>query len=552
MPSIRTLSLLVVACVVVSGCSDGYRDVVGRRAVQVGTSSDINPQDPATLRDGGDLRLAISAFPANFNELNIDGNTANNASIIAPTLPGAFITKADGTLTLNTDYFTAAELTSSSPQVVTYTINPKAVWSDGTPITWEDLKAEVDACSGRDKRYLMASKAGFQRVQSVTEGVDDHQAVVTFDHPYAEWRGMFAGGMQPRSMTKDPEVFNSGQLNAPGPSAGPFVVSRVERSAQRILLTRNPRWWGRKPRLSSITFLVLDSSAVIPALQNSAIDAAGVGTLDDMVTADRTPGVVVRSAPAPTWYHLTFNGAPGSVLADEKLRLAICRGIDRQTIVNVVQHGLTDHPLPLDNHIYVVGQVGYQNNSAPAAYNPEEAGRDLDALGWRRHGAWREKDGRQLVIRDVLYDSPSGRQIALVAQQNLADVGVKLVLDVKAGNGFFNQHVSVGDFDIVQFGWMGNAFPLSALPQIYASDGEGNFGKIGNPAIDAKIDQTMSELDEGRARDLANQVDTMLWQEGFNLPLFQSPGDIAVRTDLANFGAPGLADVDYTAVGFMR
>ncbi len=552
MPSIRTLSLLVVASVVVSGCSDGYKDVVGRRAVQVGTSSDINPQDPATLRDGGDLRLAISAFPANFNELNIDGNTANVASIVAPTLPGAFITKADGTLTLNTDYFTAAELTSSSPQVVTYTINPKAVWSDGTPITWEDLKAEVDACSGRDKRYLMASKAGFQRVQSVTEGVDDHQAVVTFDHPYAEWRGMFAGGMQPRSMTSDPEVFNSGQLNAPGPSAGPFVVSRVERSAQRIVLTRNPRWWGRKPRLSSITFLVLDSSAVIPALQNSAIDAAGVGTLDDMVTADRTPGVVVRSAPAPTWYHLTFNGAPGSVLADEKLRLAICRGIDRQTIVNVVQHGLTDHPLPLDNHIYVVGQVGYQNNSAPAAYNPEQAGRDLDALGWRRHGAWREKDGRQLVIRDVLYDSPSGRQIALVAQQNLADVGVKLVLDVKAGNGFFNQHVSVGDFDIVQFGWMGNAFPLSALPQIYASDGEGNFGKIGNPAIDAKIDQTMSELDEGRARDLANQVDTMLWQEGFNLPLFQSPGDIAVRTDLANFGAPGLADVDYTAVGFTR
>ena len=161
MPSIRALSLLVIACVVVSGCSDGYRDVVGRRAVQVGTSSDINPQDPATLRDGGDLRLAISAFPANFNELNIDGNTADNASIIAPTLPGAFITQADGTLKLNTDYFTAAELTSSSPQVVTYTINPKAVWSDGSPITWEDLKSEVDACSGRDKRYLIASKAGF-------------------------------------------------------------------------------------------------------------------------------------------------------------------------------------------------------------------------------------------------------------------------------------------------------------------------------------------------------------------------------------------------------
>jgi glutathione transport system substrate-binding protein len=551
---IRRVALLatVMVCLIITACSDGYKDVGGRRAVRVGTTSDINPRDPTTLRDGGNLRLAVSSFPANFNVLNIDGNTADVGSIVTPTLPGAFITQADGSLKLNTDYFTAAELTNASPQVVTLTINPKAVWSNGTPITWEDLKAEVDACSGHDKRYLIASRAGFERVKSVAKGVDDRQAVITFAQPYAEWRGMFAGGMQPRSMTSTPDAFNKGQLDAPGPSAGPFIVSRIDRSAQRIVLTRNPRWWGRKPRLNSITFLVLDSSAVIPALQNDAIDAAGVSTLDDMVTAERTPGVVIRSAPAPTWYHFTFNGAPGSILSDDKLRLAICRGIDRQAIVNVVQHGLTNDPAPLDNHIYVVGQRGYQNNSAPAAYNPDQARRDLDALGWKLNGAVREKDGKKLVVRDVLYDSPAARQIALVAQQNLAQIGVKLVLDVKAGNGFFNQYVSVGDFDIVQFGWVGNAFPLSALPQIYTSDGEGNFGKIGNASIDAKIDQTLSELDENAARSLANQVDAMIWREGFNLPLFQSPGDIAVRRDLANFGAPGLADVDYTAIGFMR
>jgi peptide/nickel transport system substrate-binding protein len=553
-PMIRRLALLatVTMCVIVTGCSDGYKDVVGRRAVQVGTTSDVNPRDPATLRDGGDLRLAIGSFPPNFNEMNIDGNTADVASIVSPTLPGAFITQADGSLKLNTDYFTAAELTGASPQVVTLTINPKAVWSDGAPMTWEDIKSEVDASSGHDKRYLIASRAGFERVKSVTMGVDDRQAVVTFAQPYSEWRGMFAGGMQPRSMTENPDVFNKGQLDAPGPSAGPFIVSSINHSAQRIVLTRNPRWWGRKPRLNSITFLVLDSSAIIPALQNNAIDAAGLSTLDDMVTAERTPGVVIRSAPAPTWYHFTFNGAAGSILSDDKLRLAICRGIDRQAIVNVVQHGLTDHPTPLDNHVYVVGQVGYQDNSAPAAYNPDQARKDLDALGWKLNGTVRERDGKQLVVRDVLYDSPAARQIALVAQQNLAQIGVKLVLDVKAGNGFFNQYVSVGDFDIVQFGWVGNAFPLSALPQIYTSDGEGNFGRIGNASIDAKIDQTLSELDENAARDLANKVDTMIWREGFNLPLFQSPGDIAVRTSLANFGAPGLADVDYTAIGFMR
>lgn len=548
----RLAVLLSVVLLVVTGCSSGYRDLPEMHAARIGSTSDINPRDPATLRDGGNLRLALTSFPENFNELNIDGNTADVGSIVAPTLPGAFITQPDGSLKLNTDYFTNVELTSTTPQVVTYTINPKAVWSDGTLITWEDLKSEVDACSGRDKRYLIASRAGFERVKSVTRGVDDHQAIVTFAEPYAEWRGMFAGGMQPRSMTANPEVFNKGQLNAPGPSAGPFIVSTIDRTAQRIVLTRNPRWWGAKPRLDSITFLVLDAAAVIPALQNNAIDAAGVSTLDDMVTAQRTPGIVIRSAPAPTWYHFTFNGAPGSILADEKLRLAICRGIDRQAIVDVVQHGLTGHPAPLNNHVYVAGQVGYQNNSAPADYNPEQARRDLDALGWKLNGPVRERNGKQLVIRDVFYDGQSARQIALVAQQNLAQIGVKLLLDPKPGTGFFSQHVAVGDFDMTQFGWVGNAFPLSALPQIYTSDGDSNFGKIGNPQIDAKIEQTLSELDPDKARALANQVDAMIWQEGFNLPLFQSPGDIAVRSTLANYGAHGLADVVYTAIGFTR
>jgi peptide/nickel transport system substrate-binding protein len=552
-PRGRTLAALALALVLaIAGCSSGYQDLPATRAAQVGASSDMNPQDPATLRDGGNLRLALTAFPDNFNQLNIDGNASDTAAVLAPTLPGAFMTQADGTLNLNTDYFTGAELTGTNPQTVTYTINPKATWSDGAPITWEDLKSEIDACSGRDKKYLIASRAGFERVKSVTRGVDDRQAVVTFSDPYAEWRGMFAGGIQPRSMTANPEVFNKGQLEGPGPSAGPFILSTIDRTAQRIVLTRNPRWWGRKPRLDSITFLVLDSSAVIPALQNKAIDAAGVGSLDDMVTAQRTPGIVIRRAPAPTWYHFTFNGAAGSIMADDRLRLAVCQGIDRQAIVDVVQHGLTTHPTPLNNHIYVAGQVGYQNNSAPGDYNPDKARNELDAMGWKLNGAVREKDGRQLVVRDVLFDAPSNRQIAMVAQNSLAQIGVKLVLDLKPGNGFFSQYVGVGDFDIVQFGWEGNAFPLSALPQIYTSDGDSNFGRIGNAAIDAKIAQTLSELDQDKARVLANQVDSMIWQEGFNLPLFQSPGNRAVRRDLANYGAPGLADVDYTTIGFMR
>jgi peptide/nickel transport system substrate-binding protein len=539
----------LVAGLTLTACSGGKQETPSAGgSAEVGSTNDINPQDISKLQQGGNLRLALTAFPENFNSLHIDGNSADSAGMLKASMPRAFRVAADGSMTLNTDYFTGAELTSTNPQVVTWTINPKAVWSDGAPITWEDIASQFHATSGKDKAFASASPNGADRVESVTRGVDDRQAIVKFAKPYAEWRGMLSGNtmLLPKSMTATPEAFNKGQLSGPGPSAGPFIVSTLDRTAQRIVLTRNPRWWGAPALLDSVTYLVLDDAARIPALQNNTIDATGTAV------ARRTDGVSIRRAPGNSWYHFTFNGAPGSILADKGLRLAIAKAIDRQTIANVTQRGLADNPVPLNNHVYVAGQDGYQDNSAVVAFDPEKAKQELDALGWRLNGQFREKDGRQLVIRDVLYDSLTTRQFGQIAQNNLAQVGVKLDLDAKGGGGFFSNHINVGDFDIAQFSWVGDAFPLSGLPQIYASGGESNFGKIGSPEIDAKIEQTLEELDPAKARDLANEVDKLVWAEGFSLPLTQSAGDVAVRSTLANFGAFGLADADYTKIGFMK
>jgi peptide/nickel transport system substrate-binding protein len=550
----RVATALLVAGLVVSGYSAEKLHLTSTTTgAAVGSTGDINPQAPATLRDGGNLRLALTEFPSNFNALHIDGNQTDSINMQKACMPRTFVIGLDGSMTVNTDYFTSVELTETAPQVVTYTINPKAIWSDGTPITWEDIASQVRATAGVDKRFAIASTNGSERVASVTRGVDDRQAVVTFAKPYAEWRGMFAGNgmLLPKSMTATPEAFNKGQLDRPGPSAGPFIVSSLDRTAQRIILTRNPKWWGKAPRLDTITHLVLDDAARLPALQDKTIDATIVSTLDQLTTAERTGDVSIRWAPAPSWYHFTFNGAPGSILADKALRLAIAKGIDTQTIAKVTQRGLVNEPVSLKNHVYIAGQQGYQDNSTIIAYDPEQAKRELDALGWKLNGQFREKNGRQLIIRDLLYNTQLSRQFGLMAQHSLSQVGVKLELDAKASKGFFTDYVNVGAFDMAQFGWAGDAFPLATLTQIYASSGGNNFGKIGSSEIDTKIEQTLAELDPAKARALANDVDKLIWAEGFSLPMTQSPGHVAVRSSLANFGPTGVADLDYTAIGFI-
>lgn len=551
----RLAAALLVAGLTITGCSSGDKETpsAGGNA-EVGKTNDINPQDPATLRKGGSLRLALTGYPSNFNSLHIDGNEADSGAMLRATMPRAFRVASDGTTTVNTDYFTNVELTSENPQVVTYTINPKAVWSDGTPITWEDIASQINATSGRNKEFRIASTNGADRVEKVTRGVDDRQAVVTFAKNFSEWRGMFAGNtmLLPKSMTADPEVFNKAQLDRPGPSAGPFVITDLDRTAQRITLKRNPKWWGTPPLLDSITYLVLDDKARIPALQNNTIDATGVASLPELTTARNTKGISIRRAPGASWYHFTFNGAPGSILHDEALRLAVAKGIDRQAIANVTQRGLVDSPVPLNNHIFVAGQEGYQDNSSAVAFDPEKAKQELDALGWRMNGQFREKDGRQLVIRDVLFDADTTKQVGQVAQNSLAQIGVKLELDTKAGTGFFANYIIPGDFDIAQFSWVGDAFSLCCLNQIYTTNAESNFGKISSPEMDAKAEATFDELDPAKARQLANELDKLIFDIGFSLPLFQSAGNVAVRSNLANFGPAGIGDLDYSAIGFMK
>lgn len=554
--SVTRLAVPLLAIgLIATGCGADDESAPEGSAAALGTTNDINPRDVADLRDGGNLRLAISAFPANWNTLSNDGNDFEIASLERPMMPRSFRTDAAGQLTINTDYFTDIQLTNTSPQQVTYTFNPQAVWSDGTPMTWEDIQSQANALSGNDKAFLIANNSGFDRVEKVERGVDDRQAVITFKQHFAEWRGQFAGNsfLFPKSVTGTPEAFNKSLVDAITLTAGPFLVQSTDRAQGRIVLGRNPKWWGATPKLDTITYSVLDSQAQLPALQNNEIDAIGIGTRDELKNAKSTPGVAIRRAPGNSWSHFTFNGAPGSILADPKLRVAISKAIDRQGIVTAMQNGLVENPKPLNNHVYIQGQAGYQDNSL--GFDAAAAAKELDDLGWKLNGDVREKDGRKLEIRDIMYNDDTWVQIAQIIQQNLAQIGVKLNIVTKPGKGYFTEVIQPGDFDVAQWIWVGDPFPLGSLNQIYGynpADLQGNYGRIGSPEINALIEQAVSELDPAKATELANQIDRKVFEEGHSLPLMQSPGNVAVRANLANYGAAGLASLDYTKIGFLK
>ncbi|MBF6238032.1 ABC transporter family substrate-binding protein [Nocardia otitidiscaviarum] len=537
----------------VSGCS---ADTGPGGTAEIGSTNDINPHPVEDLQQGGNLRLQISSMPESFNRLHVDGNTANTSDVISPTLPSPWTSDAAGELSVDHDYFTDVEMVSKDPQKVVYTINPKAVWTDGTPITWEDMRSQAQALSGANNEFLIAFQSGFDKVASVERGEDDRQAIVTFREPYAEWQAQF-GPLYPKVATETPQAFNDWARNELPVSAGPFMITNIDRTQNRITLGRNPNWWGDTPVLDTITFSVLDSSALLAAVQNDELDAAYMSGLANVTGARNTPHITVRRAAEPSWSHITFNGAPGALLSDVNVRRAIAKAIDRQAIVNTTQNGVVTDPKVLQNHVFMAGQKGYQDNSEPVAFDPEAAARELENLGWviPPGGDVREKDGRKLILKDVMYQQDLWVDTAKIVQDNLRAIGVGLEIQTVPGAGLFTNVIDPGNFDLAQYSYGGSVLPLGALKQFYYYDPnnwQGNKARIGSEELNAVIDQALTELDPDKAIELANKADRMIFEEAHSLPLNQASGNHAVRNNLANWGAFGMASPDYTKVGFLK
>jgi len=143
----RIVLVLVVSFVscITTSCS-GARETVPEN---ITWTTDINGQDPARLLDGGDLRLPLMDLPVTLNPMNGYAST-DTWPLVQATSPRAFNIGQDGVPVVNRDYFSDIALTSVDPQVVTYTINRLAVWTDGAPITWRDIDSQVHALSGKD------------------------------------------------------------------------------------------------------------------------------------------------------------------------------------------------------------------------------------------------------------------------------------------------------------------------------------------------------------------------------------------------------------------
>ncbi|MET8541179.1 ABC transporter family substrate-binding protein [Kitasatospora sp. NPDC004799] len=523
------------------------------------TSVDINPHDRAQLRQGGTLNLAISQFSRQWSPIHTDGSESSTIAVSKPLLPTFFRSDAAGTQTPNPAYLQEAHAdVRDGRQVVTWTLNPKAHWSDGTPITWRDIEANWRALNGKDPAYKSSSSTGFELVSAVERGKDDFQAVMTFDHPFSEWQSMFnsAGNapLLPAARISTPELFNSSYLDAIPVTAGPFKVEQLDRAAQTVTLVADPSWWGDKPVLDRIVFHAMLPDAMPAAFTKGQLDLVNIGPdVAGYQAVKSTRGAVVRRAGGPDFRQFTLN-ARTPALSDATVRQAVFQAINRDAVIRADLSGLDWPAVPLNNHLLVTNQSGYRDNSLGLArYDPAEAARKLDAAGWKLDGDVRRKEGRELNLRMVV---PAGVTPAQTEAANttrmLKDVGIKVTTVTAPANEFFDRYVNRNDFDIAAYSLLGTPFPASGNRANFVQSGGTNHVGAGSPAVDAALDRAAAAPDAATASEAINQADGELWKVAGVLPLYQRPQLFGARAELANIGAQGLSDIVWENVGFVK
>ncbi|WP_232660323.1 ABC transporter family substrate-binding protein [Pseudonocardia sp. TRM90224] len=555
----KIVAVLALAALVLTACGGGgggagAPGAAGVDELQRGVN-DVNPVPRDQVRDGGDMRWPLDAIPDNFNINHVDGNLVETRDIVDSLLPGAFKRQADASVVVDTDYFTSIELTSKSPQVVTYTINPKASWDDGTPITWSDLQAQWQALNGKNAAYRPASTSGYENIGSVERGADDKQAVVTFASPYGEWKALYEF-IYPAATNRDPEAFNKAWVNTIGVTAGPFRTENVDTTAQTVTAVRNDKWWGDKSKLDRIVYRVVERSALADALANNELDFYQIGSDVNLFTrAQSTQGATVRQAVEPFYNHITFNGGEGRILADPALRRAVTKGIDRQSIAKALIGQIVPDTTPLGNHLYLQGSADYVDNAGPVAFDAAAAGADLDKLGWvaPAPGQPRAKNGQPLKIQYVTTaGNPISERLHALISQQLTSIGVQVETVPASASDLFDQYATPGNFDLITFAYFSSPFPIDATKSIFTTGSESNFSRISSPEVDAMYKQAAAELDDAARTKLGQEIDKKLWDNIGVLPTYQVSGAYAVRATLANFGAKGYADDNYKDMGFVN
>lgn len=505
---------------------------------------------PAT---GGAVTVAFDRRWDGFNPNTPAGAASTTPTLLSAVLPSAYVITPQLVPQKNNALLSDVEVTSTSPLTIQYDINPSAVWSDGVPVSvadfiyaWQSQRGDgVDANGQADQ---VASTLGYRDVASVTSSHGGKTVTVVFTTPFTDWRVMF-NNMVPAHIAEQVgwndgfDTFNP----AVEVSAGPLIIKSA--SSGRVVLVRNPRWWGPRSVLSQVTVTDVPTQSTWTralAANNQTVASPSAFNLNTLNAVTSLPNTESSVKPSSELMELDFNmRAP--LTAQAAARQAIAHALDRPLLLNETFGSMDPGLVVNQDHLSVPAQPDYTTSSASGEYGTRNLA-DTDALlrsvGYHKDpaGYYIDDSGKQLTIRmAVEAGDPWIEQVGeeIVAQLNQAGIAVTTV-PVDGSAGMEAAAGGVGNYDMALVSR--TISPFETTTGAWYSDdldpndstGTQNWSHLDDPEVNQLFVQAERELNPVAGGTIYAQIDDQLWDQMVALPLFEEPGLVANGVQVSN------------------
>jgi peptide/nickel transport system substrate-binding protein len=453
--------------------------------------------------------------------------------------PYNIVKQGDGWVYQKSDLLSAeSDLQTSPKQVVTYHINPKAVWSDGQPITATDFKYTWDQVAHGANIY---DTTGYANIESVDDSVATAPKV-TFATPYGDWKTLFGGqyAVLPSHLLQGKDR-NKEMANGYTFSGGPFKIESWQKGTSATLV-RNDAYWGTKPNLDKVVFRFItntsaefaafkagETSVIYPQPQPDAVDQikAGVPGAKSVYTAD-----------TGNLEALWFNNGKAP-FDDERVRQAWAYAIDRPALVDRLFGALNVHT-PMQTLIPPI-QKAVTDTTAWSNYTKDMTKVDslMTAAGWTKgsDGIW-AKGGKPFTVEFKTTTGNKRRELTQqILQEQLKAAGFNFTINNQKSGDLFGSQLPKDDFQVALYAQVTtslgpnncNLFCSKNIPVAPKFTGQ-NWQRVKIPAVDPLLVAVDTALDQNDTATNEKQADKILAAANVALPLDPLPNILLWNT----------------------
>ena len=388
------------------------------------------------------------------------------------------------------------------PKTYAFHLRNDVKFHDGRPLTSKDVQYTFQSMLDGTVQTVKAGHP-YSLITSI-EAPDPYVVVFKLKDVYAPFLWNLAVGVIGIVPEGSGKTFDRHLMGS-----GPFKLARYVQD-QEIVLERNDSYFGQRAGVSTLRFRIIPEQIVVALeLRKGSLDIALQVLSPDMVEVlKHDANLKVVETNGTIYQYIAFN-LTDPVFRDLRVRQAFAYAIDREKIIKYLWRGQARPAaglLPPNNWAYNGAVKTYDYDPERARELLREAGHEHLSFNYRADSA-----------------NEATRQLALFLQQQLREIGVRMVIQSNEFATFFAD-VMKGDFQVYSLRWLGANNDPDMFNYVFHSESVpprgANRGHYFNPRVDELIEFARSEVDAEKRKDAYGEIQRIVAEELPYISLF--------------------------------